>query len=63
MGEKHFIKGAINPDHKGLLRKELGAKAGHNIPQTKLKAAEAKSGKIGMRARFSEFLKNHRPNK
>ena len=35
-----FIQKAINPQHKGALRKKLGAKEGMPIPADKLKKAE-----------------------
>jgi hypothetical protein len=37
---KKFIQKAINPQHKGALRKKLGAKEGLPIPSDKLKKAE-----------------------
>lgn len=39
MSGKNFIKKAINPEHKGALRKKLGAKKGKDIPAEKLAAA------------------------
>lgn len=46
-----WIQGAINPKHKGLLRKELHVKAGKDIPVSKLKKAEkSKSLKLKRRA-------------
>jgi hypothetical protein len=35
-----FIQKAINPEHKGALRKKLGAKKGKPIPEAKLQKAE-----------------------
>lgn len=55
MGQ-NFIKGAIK--HPGALRAELGAKPGKPIPAGKLKAAAAKKGKIGQRARLAETLRS-----
>lgn len=53
--KKMWIKSAISKP--GALRKALGAKAGKNIPATKLaKAAKAK-GKMGQRARLAMTLK------
>lgn len=40
-----WIKGAINPAHKGLLRKELGVKQGQKIPLKTLKKAASASDK------------------
>ena len=54
MAEKwiqHAIKKA------GALRKALGVKEGHTIPEKKLAAAAKKPGKIGQRARLAETLK------
>ena len=42
---------------KGALRKSLGAKPGKNIPAGKLRAAAAKGGKTGKRARLAITLK------
>lgn len=38
--DKKFIQKAINPEHKGALRRKLGVKEGQNIPVAKLKKAE-----------------------
>lgn len=38
--DKKFIQKAINPEHKGALRRKLGVKEGQNIPTAKLKKAE-----------------------
>lgn len=58
-----WIQKAINPEHKGSLRKALGAKTGEPIPAKKLAAAAKKSGKIGKRARLAETLKGLRKGK
>jgi len=39
------------------LRKALGVKEGHTIPEKKLAAAAKKPGKLGQRARLAETLK------
>ena len=52
-----WIQEAINPSKKGALRKELGVKAGHDIPAKKLDAAAKKGGKEGQRARLAKTLK------
>jgi hypothetical protein len=52
---KNWIAGAI--EHKGALRKALGAKEGKPIPEKKLEAAAKKPGKMGQRARLAETLK------
>lgn len=50
-----FIAGAIKK--KGQLHKDLGVPQGEKIPESKLKAAAKKPGKVGQRARFAETLK------
>jgi hypothetical protein len=55
MATKKFIKSAIK--HPGALRKELGVKAGKDIPAKKLDAAAKKGGKEGQRARLAKTLK------
>jgi hypothetical protein len=52
---ENWIKGAIKKP--GALRKSLGVKKGAKIPQTKLKAAAKKPGKLGRRARMAMTLK------
>ena len=54
MAEK-WIQGAIK--NAGALRKALGVKEGHTIPEKKLAAAAKKPGKLGQRARLAETLK------
>jgi len=39
------------------LRKSLGVKEGHTIPEKKLEAAAKKPGKLGQRARLAETLR------
>lgn len=51
---KNFIAGAIKKP--GALHKELGVPAGKKIPQSKLKAAAKKGGKLGQRARLAMTL-------
>jgi hypothetical protein len=53
--KKNWIAGAIK--HPGSLRKALGAKAGEPIPESKLRAAASKGGKLGRRARLALTLK------
>jgi hypothetical protein len=55
MAGKKWIQKAIKK--KGALRKSLGAKAGQNIPASKLSAAAKKGGTIGRRARLAQTLK------
>lgn len=45
MAQDKWIKGAINPKHKGLLRKELGIKQGQKIPLKTLKKAASPADK------------------
>lgn len=54
-GKKNFIQGAIKKP--GALHKELGVPQGQKIPDSKIKAAAKKGGKLGERARFAETLK------
>lgn len=49
-----WIKGAIK--HPGALHKQLGVPQGKKIPKSKLRAAAAKGGKLGQRARLAETL-------
>ena len=57
---KKWIQEAINPAHKGSLRKALGAKKGKDIPASKLNAAAKKKGSIGKKARLAKTLKSFR---
>ncbi len=57
---KKWIAKAINPEHKGSLRKSLGAKKGEPIPAKKLAAAAKAPGKLGQRARLAETFKKMR---
>lgn len=56
--KKHFIQDAINPNHKGLLRKELKVKGTGPIPESKLQDAIAKGGVVGRRALLARTLRN-----
>lgn len=55
----NFIKGAIK--HPGALHRELGVPEGQKIPESKIKEAAKKGGKLGQRARFAETLEKLRP--
>jgi hypothetical protein len=55
MAKKLWIQDAIK--HAGSLRKALHVKEGHDIPEAKLKKAEAKGGKIAKKAHLAETLK------
>ncbi len=63
MEGKKFIQKAIKKP--GQLHRDLGVPQGQRIPEGKLRAAAAKGGKIGQRARFAETLKKmpHRGGK
>ncbi len=52
--KKKFIQSAIKKP--GQLHRDLGVAQGKKIPVAKLKAAAAKGGKVGQRARFAETL-------
>lgn len=60
-GEK-WIQKAIDPSKKGSLKKALGVKKDEKIPETKLKAATKKGGKLGQRARLATTLKKLKEN-
>lgn len=53
---KNWIAGAIKKP--GALHKEMGIPKGKKIPESKLKTAEKKGGKLGKRARLAETLKS-----
>ena len=60
MAEKRkWIAGATKK--KGALHRALHVPEGEKIPESKLKAAEKKGGKVGREARLAETLKglNH----
>ena len=50
----NFIQTAIKKP--GQLHRDLGVPQGQKIPQTKIKAAAKRKGKVGQRARFAETL-------
>lgn len=52
---KNWIGGAVKKP--GQLHKDLGVPQGKKIPAAKLKAAAAKPGKVGQRARLAEAFK------
>ena len=52
--KEKFIQSAIKKP--GQLHKDLGVPLGEKIPAAKIKAAAAKGGKLGARARFAETL-------
>lgn len=58
MSEEKWIQKAIKKP--GALHKQLGVPEGKKIPESKLKAAEKKGGKLGKRAHLAETLKGLR---
>jgi hypothetical protein len=60
--DKKWIQGA--DIKKGALRKKLGVKEGHNIPEAKLKkAAHSKNPKMRKEAMLAETFKKMRKSK
>ena len=58
MAKDKWIQKAINPEHKGTLRKTLKIKKGEKIPEAKLKKAEhSKNPTTKKRAVLAETLK------
>lgn len=55
MSEKKWIQKAIK--HPGALHRQLGVPKDKPIPASKLRAAAAKGGKLGRRARLAMTLK------
>ena len=53
--KKNWIAGATK--NKGALHRALGVPEGKKIPDSKIKAAEKKGGKVGKEARLAETLK------
>lgn len=61
MAESKWIQAAINPAHKGALRKALHAKKGKPIPATTLtKAEHSENPTLAKRARLAATLKRLR---
>jgi len=58
---KKWTQEAIDPEHKGSLRKALGAKKGKPIPAKELAAAAKGKGVTAKRARLAETLKKMHP--
>lgn len=54
---ERWIQGAVNPKKKGELHKDLGVPQDKKIPNSKLRAAAKKKGKVGQRARFALNVK------
>jgi hypothetical protein len=56
--KSNWIAGAIK--HPGALHKKLKVPEGKKIPESKIKAAEKKGGKLGKEAHLAETLKKLR---
>jgi len=52
-----WIQKALGPKSKGKLHRKLGVPEGKKIPESKIKAAEKKGGKIGKEAHLADTLK------
>ena len=56
--KKNWIKGAVKPENKGLLHKELHIPQGEKIPAKKLNAAKhSDNPKLRQRANFAATMK------
>jgi len=55
---KKFIDKAIK--RPGQLHRDLGVPQGKKIPESKIRSAAKKGGKVGERARFAETLEKVR---
>lgn len=60
MAEKWIQKALAGPHSKGKLHRKLGVPEGKKIPESKIKAAEKKGGKLGKEAHLAETLKHLR---
>lgn len=59
MAKDNWIKGAIKPENKGALHKELGVPEGKKIPEKKLiKAEHSKNPILAKRANLAVTLKS-----
>lgn len=57
---KHWIQKAINPEHRGMLRQELGLNSKGRIPKKALEQAAEKGGELGKRANLALTLEELR---
>lgn len=57
MAEKWIQKALSGKNSKGKLHKKLGVPMGKKIPESKIKSAEKKGGKLGKEAHLAETLK------
>lgn len=60
MAQEKWIQQALGPKSKGKLHKKLDIPMGKKIPESKLKEAEKKGGKIAKEAHLAETLKKLR---
>jgi len=60
MAKKHWIQDAVKKP--GQLHKDLGVPPGQKIPESKIKSAEAKGGKVAQRAHFADVMKSMHDN-
>jgi hypothetical protein len=56
MAKDHWIQDAVK--NKGALHKKLKVPEGKKIPESKIKAAEKKGGKIAKEAHLADTLKS-----
>lgn len=57
MSEKWIQKALSGKNSKGKLHRKLGVSEGKKIPESKIKAAEKKGGKLGREAHLADTLK------
>lgn len=57
MAEKWIQEALSKKGSKGKLHRKLGVKQGEKIPESKIKAAEKKGGKLGKEAHLADTLK------
>lgn len=60
---KKWIQEALGPSSKGKLHKKLGVPMGEKIPESKIKSAEKKGGKVAKEAHLADTLKSLRKKK
>jgi hypothetical protein len=64
MAKEKWIAKAINPEHKGSLRKSLKVKEGKDIPKAKLeKAAHSKNPETRRQANLAKTLRSFHKGK
>ena len=60
MSEKWIQEALSKKGSKGKLHRKLGVPEGKKIPESKIKAAEKKGGKLGKEAHLADTLKKLR---